>query len=101
MAEQSRHWTGTTIGDATLAPYSASKWADQERLEHGQGTVFPNYGVLQGTGDGTYPPLRTQATSPASAQIEIRPGSALVHGYLYENSSTINLTVGANASGNP
>ncbi len=102
MTEQSRHWDGITVGDAALiAPYSASEWADQERLEHGQGATFPNYGVLAGTGDGTYPPLQVNQTTIASSNIEIQPGDALVHGYLYENSATLTKTVGANASGNP
>lgn len=101
MTEQSRHWDGTLLGDASYAPYSALKWAEQERLAHGQGASFPNYGILEGTGDGTYPPLRLQATSPASTNVELRPGAALVRGYFYENTAIMNLAVGANASGNP
>jgi len=101
MTEQSRHWDGVLIGDATLAPYSASEWADQERLEHGQGSVFPNYGILAGTGGGSYPPLSVQAKSPASTNVEVEIGCALVHGYLYENTAALTFTVGANASGNP
>lgn len=101
MTEQSRHWDGVSLGDATYAPYSALKWAEQERLSHGQGASFPNYGILAGTGDGTYPPLRVQAKSPASTNIEVEVGVALVHGYLYENTAALTLTVGANASGNP
>lgn len=101
MTEQSRHWDGVLTGDASLAPYSASEWADQERLEHGQGTIFPNYGILRGSGDGTYSTLRVQAKSPASANVELEIGAALVHGYLYENTAALTLAVGANASGNP
>lgn len=101
MTEQSRHWDGVSLGDATLAPYSASEWADQERLEHGQGSIFPNYGILSGTGDGTYSPLRVQAKSPASTNIEVEIGVGLVHGYLYENTTALTLAVGSNASGNP
>lgn len=100
MTEQSRHWDGVSLGDATLAPYSASEWADQERLEHGQGSTFPNYGILAGTGDGTYSALRVQAKSPASSNVELEIGAALVHGYLYENTAALTLAVGANASGN-
>jgi len=101
MTERSRHWDGILIGDATLAPYSATEWADQERLEHGQGSLFPNYGILNGTGDGTYAPLAIQAKSPASSNIEVEVGAALVNGRLYENTAALTFTVGANASGNP
>lgn len=100
MTEQSRHWDGISLGDATLAPYSASEWADQERLEHSQGSTFPNYGVFAGTGDGIYQPLQVQAKSPASTNIEIEVGCALVHGYLYENTAALTFTIGSNSSGN-
>lgn len=100
MTEQSRHWDGVALGDATLAPYSASEWADQEKLEHGLGVLYPNYGVIQGTSDGTYYPLAVLAKSPASSNIELEIGAALVRGYLYENTAALTLAVGANASGN-
>lgn len=101
MTEQSRHWDGVSLGDATMAPYSASEWADQEKIEHGLGVLYPNYGVIQNTGNGSAYPLAVSAKSPASANIEIAPGAALVRGYLYENSAALTFTVGANASGNP
>lgn len=101
MTELSTVWDGILTGDAAaVAPYSASEWAARQKLLQGQGTVFPNYGVLVGTGDGTYPALSVQAKSPASTQIEIEIGAALVAGYLYQNTAALSFTVGANASGN-
>src|SRR5689334_16416544 len=101
MSEISSVWDNIITGDATQAPYSASEWAAREKLLHGQGTVFPNYGTISGTGDGTYPPLQVQAKSPASSNIEVEIGSALVAGYLYQNTAALTFTIGANASGNP
>lgn len=102
MSETSQVWDGISVGDAAaVAPYSASEWAARQKLLQGQGTVFPNYGVLHGTGDGTYSPLQVQAKSPASTQIEVEAGSALVNGYLYQNTAALSFTIGANASGNP
>lgn len=102
MTETSQVWDGILTGDAgVVAPYSASEWAARQKLLHGQGTVFPNYGVLKGTGDGTYPPLQVQAKSPASTNIEVEIGAALVTGYLYQNTAALTFTIGANASGNP
>lgn len=101
MTELSTVWDGILTGDAAaVAPYSASEWAARQKLLQGQGTVFPNYGVLVGTGDGTYPALSVQAKSPATTQIEIEIGAALVAGYLYQNTAALSFTVGANASGN-
>lgn len=102
MSEISTVWDGVLLGDAaTVAPYSASEWAARQKLLQGQGTIFPNYGVLTGTGDGTYPALSIQAKSPASTQIEVEIGAALVAGYLYQNTAAVSFTIGANASGNP
>lgn len=101
MTETSQVWDGILTGDAAaVAPYSAAEWAARQKLLQGQGTVFPNYGVLVGTGDGTYPALSVQAKSPATTQIEIEIGAALVAGYLYQNTTALSFTVGANASGN-
>src|ERR1044071_3881223 len=101
MTESSHVWDGVLTGDATTAPYSAAEWAHREALLHGAGTVFPNYGVINETGDGTYSPLAVRAKSPASSNIEVEIGSALVNGRLYENTAALTFTIGANASGNP
>lgn len=101
MAETSWVWDSTLIGDATNAPYSAAEWAALWNLLQGVGTNFGNYGVLKGTGPGTVEPLNVKQTTIASANIEVGVGSALVNGRLYQNSTTVTLTIGANASGNP
>lgn len=100
MTEQSQPWEGQLIGDATLAPYSASEWASYWNKLFSVGSVFPNYGVIKGTGSGSYEPLAVLATNPASVNVEVQVGSALVNGRLYQNDAVISLPIAANASGN-
>lgn len=101
MTETSQVWDGILIGDASVAPYSALEWAAREELLHGIGSIFPNYGVLKGTGDGTYSALQVQAKTVVSANVEVEIGAALTNGRLYENTAALTLAIGANASGNP
>lgn len=100
MTETSQVWDGIIVGDASVAPYSASEWAARQKLLQGLGVQFPNYGVLHGSGDGTYPALCVQAKSPASANVEIQIGSAVVAGYLYQNTAALTMPISSNASGN-
>src|SRR5688500_5163194 len=101
MTQTSAPWEGILLGDAADAPYSSAEWAHLWALLHGVGASFPNYGVIKGTGGGTYDPLQVTATSPASVTVEVQAGAALVNGRLYENTSAVTLAVSANASGNP
>lgn len=99
MTERSYVWDGQLIGDATIAPYDTSEWARIWRNLTGGARV--NYGVLKGTGDGTNEPLTVRATSPASKNVDVLQGAALVHGRLYETDATVTLAIAPNASGNP
>lgn len=101
MTERSWVWDGKTVGDATLAEYSASEWASIWRNLFGVGSVYPNYGALKGTGGGLHEPLAVTQTGIASVNIEVQRGSALVNGRLYETDAVVTLTIAANSSGNP
>lgn len=101
MTEKSYPYDGITVGDASISPYSADEWAYLWKLRHGMGTIFPNYGVLKGTGDGTYKPLGVYQTSVASTNVEVKIGAALIHGRLYETTVAVTLAIAANSSGNP
>lgn len=101
MAQSSKPWDGIAVGDAIEAPYSSNEWAHIWNMLHGVGSIFPNYGIIPGTGDGTYDPLQVLQTSVASVNVEVHVGAALVNGKLYESDATKQLAVGANASGNP
>lgn len=99
MTQNSSPWDGILTGDAANAPYSAAEWSRLWALLHGVGSFFPNYGVLLGTGDGTYEPLQVIAAGGSS--VEVKVGAGLINGKLYETDAAVALTVAANASGNP
>lgn len=99
MTQTSSPWDGITVGDATNAPYSASEWAHLWAQLNEAGSLFPNYGILPGSGNGTYAALQVIATG--SANIDVKIGAALVNGRLYETDAVVPLVVGSNASGNP
>lgn len=99
MSERSYVWESTLVGDATIAPYSSAEWAELQR--NLVNASRNDYGILAGTGNGTQLALEVQATGPASATVNLFAGAALVNGRLYINDATLNLSIGANASGNP
>lgn len=99
MTQLSLPWDSTSPGDA--GAYSSAQWAQGWRYLMGLAAHRANVGVMLGSGDSGVEGLHVQATSPASANIEVTTGSALVNGRLYINDATETLTVGANGSGNP
>ena len=98
MTERSYVWESILVGDATIAPYSSAEWAELQRFL--VGASKDDYGMLAGTGNGTQLALEVQATGPASATVNLFVGAALCNGRLYINDATLNLAIGANASGN-
>jgi hypothetical protein len=101
MTEYGLPFDGLLVGDASIAPYSATEWARQWQLRHGIGASFPNYGVFKGSGSGNFDPLAVQETTIPSANVEIEIGAALVNGRFYETTAAVLVSVAANASGNP
>lgn len=99
MTQASYPWDGISVGDAVNAPYSAREWGHLWALLQGAGSLFPNYGILQGTGDGSYDPV--QVIASGGSNVDVKPGAALVNGQIYETDAAVTLTVNANASGNP
>lgn len=102
MTQTSRPWTGTTTGDA--GAYSDSQWRDSWAAAYhawAHGTGYGNRGPIIDSGDAPNTGLQVQATSPASASVEVLPGAALVEGGLYLNDATETLSIAANSSGNP
>lgn len=84
MTEISYFWAGTTVGDATSAPYSDDVFSDKERR------MFASYrasrGVLKDDGNEL---AATGGTSP----VAINTGAAIVDGKFYENTASLNVTV--------
>lgn len=101
MTEYGLPFDGILLGDASVAPYSASEWAYQWNMRHSIGNRYPNYGVFKGSGSGTFKALEVHASSPAAANVVVERGAALVNGRFYENTTSVTLPVQPNASGNP
>lgn len=99
MSEASRPWQSTTPGDA--GPYSAANWQQLYQYIIGVGASRPNVGLFLGSGTPPNDALRVQAQGTPSTSIDVLSGSALVQGVAYINTSTVSLTIAANASGNP
>lgn len=97
MAEISRFWPGTTIGDA--GPYSSDNFADYVR--NALYSAKADSGPFMGSGVSPDFGLTVQATGPASAAVAVLAGSAHVRGYYYELTATQNMSIAANSSGNP
>lgn len=96
MTEVSRFWTGTTPGDA--GPYSADQFSHVlELLLHASDDKS---GVIIDSDPSVAFSLRVRATSPASTNVEVTAGAALVDGTFYENTATLTFAIAANASGN-
>lgn len=100
MGERSMFWDGTLIGDAAAeAPYDSAEYA--AALRNLMGAARADYGVIDGSGDGTNLPLQVLASSPVSKVVHLQIGAALVNGRLYLNDADLPLTVQDNASGQP
>lgn len=95
--ETSRPWEGITLGDS--GPYSDEQWRELWRYTlHG---LRANMGPIIDSGSAPNLGLQVQATSPASAAVDVLPGSALVAGSFYLNDAIETLSIAANVSGNP
>ncbi|MCI0353231.1 MAG: hypothetical protein L0Z53_27755 [Acidobacteriales bacterium] len=97
--QKSLPWNGIVVGDA--GSYSDQEWAEAWRYIIGLASHRANVGVLLGTGDSGVDGLKVRATGPASANVEVVAGAAMVHGTMFVNDATATLTIAANGSGNP
>lgn len=97
MTQYAFPFSGTSPGQA--GPYSAELFRLYIKTLF-TGLNFANSGVLLGSGDGVDPPLTVKQTAPASAQVSVTPGAALVTGGWYYTDDDVNVTIAANTSGN-
>lgn len=94
MTQTSYFWNGTTVGDASLAPYSHLVFTRQYSkivASDASGYVAPGY----------LNSLNVQPSSPASASVDVASGAAIIKGIIFDNDATATLAVAANVSGNP
>jgi hypothetical protein len=98
MTEFSIPHSGKTTGDA--GPYSSEQWARLWRTLY-SGILRNDASIIPDTGNGTDDALWVEETSPASTQVQINTGAALVKGYWYESTAieTIQIAPNSDASG--
>lgn len=97
MAESSAFWTGTSPGDA--GAYSADTFNHVwEMLLHANRA---NSGPIIDSNLAAMLGLRVQATGPASTNVEVVAGAAMVDGSFYENTTTVTIPIPANGLANP
>jgi hypothetical protein len=96
MAETSFFWGGTTVGDATAAPYNAVEVSSA--LSNVLGSFVIPYTFDSGDGPGFE---LFVGISAVIGTVSVSPGAALVKGILYISDAYENITIASNASGNP
>lgn len=85
MAESSRFWTTNATGDGPVGGYTQQQFYDFMRKvfitdqEQTRGVVLGEQGALACTG--------------TASPIAVAAGSAIVYGFFYENTASVNLTV--------
>lgn len=87
MTENSRFWDGTTIGDATEAPYNApDEFAAVLRSLNGANANTSRSGVCRGE-------LNLLACTGAATPISVNTGRAFVHGSWYESDASVSFNI--------
>jgi hypothetical protein len=102
MTESSWPWNGTTVGHAATGAYTAPYSAEEYTLVYARNGCFVfsgsrGGGVILGHGGGL---LATQ-TAPASANVIVPSGVAIVGGLHYYNDTNITIPIAPNTSGYP
>lgn len=87
MTENSRFWDGTTVGDATEAPYNApDEFAAVLRSINGANANTSRSGVCRGE-------LNLLACTGAASPISVNTGRAFVHGSWYESDAVTSFNI--------
>lgn len=96
MTQISYPWEFTSPGDA--GPYSSAQWSNAwKTLFNGALAAQSNVGILPRSGNGLNDALLVEVTSPATNQVRIYPGAALVQGRYYESDATELITIAVNS----
>lgn len=106
MSENSMPQDGISLGDAIQAPYDADEFSLYMSKLVGYGASRANLGIIRGNSatpasNVAFYGLDVVASNPASSNLTLKAGTAIVTGTLYENTADISLVIGANVSGNP
>lgn len=95
MTESSFPWTTNGVGDGNA--YSADFFTSMyEDIFNQFKSSRADASVIYDTGNGVDPALDVQETSPQSANVEVKSGSAIVNGKYYNSSTDETLPISAN-----
>lgn len=95
MAEYSRPWDGTVLGDA--GPYTADQWWEMYRSIFVDSSRWDTEGPIA----GILKELRVIATTPPSMSVIVEPGAALVYGGWYLLDANQAFSISLNPAPNP
>jgi hypothetical protein len=84
MTEKSYFWGGTTVGDATLAPYSDDFFSDFLR------DVFQKDRTIEGVIFGS---LNEMACTGTASPVTVDTGRMFIDGKVYANDATLNVAI--------
>ena len=93
MAQISRFWDGTALGDAVVAPYDAGTEFSEVMTAVAGASRFPDRGGVIETPLGTL-----DVSSPAAGVVRVSPGEALVYGAWYRNDANVDHSIPAPAA---
>ena len=93
MAQISRFWDGTSLGDAVVAPYDAGTEFSEVMTAVAGASRFSAKGGVIDTLQGAL-----DISTPAAGVIRISPGEALVYGTWYRSDANTDHTLAAPAS---
>jgi hypothetical protein len=93
MVQISRFWDGTTLGDATVAPYDAGTEFSEVMTAVGGAAATPNKGGIIKNTQGDL-----SISSPSAGTVRIGPGEALVYGAWYKSDTNVDHTFAAPAA---
>lgn len=84
MTERSYYWGGTTVGDASIAPYDNDEFTDIFRKMFVKDRAI--MGVLDGYGNEL-------VTTGAGSPVTVDTGAAMVDGNFYENDAPLTVAI--------
>lgn len=88
MTERSRFWGGTTIGDATVAPYDAETEFAQVLMSVAGANEVPTHRSLVFRDE-----LNELAVTGGASPVAVATGRAIVYGTWYENDALVSVTI--------
>jgi hypothetical protein len=93
MVQISRFWDGTTLGDATVAPYDAGTEFSEVMSAVSGAAATPNKGGAIKTSQG-----ELAISSPSAGVVRVGPGEGMAYGAWYRSDTNVDHTFAAPAA---